>query len=87
VLESYLGIKSEVNFANFFVLNARALQVMTFHIEANDAEFVAKQLAMLKLADRASSGARFHFTTDRCIRDISKNIHVQDLDLADPFVG
>ncbi|CAN6214346.1 unnamed protein product, partial [Urochloa humidicola] len=67
VLKNYRGIKSQVNFASFFVLNAKMLQLMRFEIEeCNDNEtFIAKQRRSLHLEKSASRGARFYFTTGR----------------------
>jgi hypothetical protein len=86
VFETYQGIVSDVNFATFFVLNAKELELMTFHVERIDEEFIARQERLLQLDKKASKGARFHFTTDRCLRDIGDISDVRDLDLADPFV-
>jgi hypothetical protein len=86
VLETYKGIASEVNFIEFFVLNARELELMTIHVETIDDVFIAKQQRLLQLEKKASRGARFHFTTDRCLRDISDICHVRELELTDPFI-
>ncbi|KAI4987159.1 F-box/FBD/LRR-repeat protein At3g26920-like [Hordeum vulgare subsp. vulgare] len=88
VLKSYRGIKSQVNFVSFFVLNARMLESMTLQVETsyyND-EFLVEQRRKLQLQDRVSRGAQFHFTTDRCIRTSWDIKHVRDLDVVDPFV-
>jgi hypothetical protein len=77
---------SDVNFATFFVLNAKELELMTIHVERNDEEFIARQERLLQLDKKASKGARFQFTTDRSLRDIGDISDVRDLDLADPFV-
>ncbi|KAF7111541.1 hypothetical protein CFC21_111541 [Triticum aestivum] len=86
VLESYRGVLSEVNFATFFVLNARVLESMTFQVKNIDEEFIAKQQKLLQVENRASRGIEFHFTDDRCLRDFPDIRHVRDLDLTDPFV-
>ncbi|KAM3297829.1 hypothetical protein ACQJBY_039676 [Aegilops geniculata] len=86
VLESYRGTLCEVNFATFFVMNARVLESMTFQVKTIDEELVAKQRRLLQVESRASRGAQFHFTDDRCLRDIWDIRHVRDLDLTDPFV-
>ncbi|KAM0883092.1 hypothetical protein ACQ4PT_031860 [Festuca glaucescens] len=87
VIEFYWGIRSQVSFVTFFVLNARVLELMTLRIEAknNNEEFLAQHRRKLQLENRASRGARFQFTTDKCSRDIWKIKHAHDLDLPDPF--
>ncbi|KAM0851712.1 hypothetical protein ACQ4PT_052259 [Festuca glaucescens] len=87
VIEFYWGIRSQVSFITFFVLNARILELMTLRIEAknNNEEFLAQHRRKLQLENRASRGARFQFTTDKCSRDIWKIKHAHDLDLPDPF--
>jgi hypothetical protein len=82
----YRGIKLHVDFATFFVLNARVLELMTFQVHSKDynEEFFTQQHKKLQLDSMASRGAQLHFTPDashRCARDFC----VHDLDLADPF--
>ncbi|XBI03373.1 hypothetical protein VPH35_131796 [Triticum aestivum] len=86
VLESYQGTASEVNFSTFFIQNAKELESMTFQVKTIDDEFIAKEQRLLQVEKKASRGAQFHFTADRCLRNISDIIHVRDLDLTDPFV-
>ncbi|TVU11950.1 hypothetical protein EJB05_45562, partial [Eragrostis curvula] len=84
VLKNYRGIKSQVSFATFFVLNAKMLELMRFEgRKCNDSQFIAKQRNLLELAKRASKGAQFQFTKSRiCIPHIR---HVSDLSKTDPF--
>lgn len=83
----YGGTMSHVEFAKFFVQNARVLELLTFQVDSddyNDEEYIAQQRQKLELHRRASIGAHFHFTRNnpvRCVRDF----RVHDLDLADPF--
>uniref|UniRef100_A0A0A9HL47 Uncharacterized protein n=1 Tax=Arundo donax TaxID=35708 RepID=A0A0A9HL47_ARUDO len=86
VLEHYWGIKSQVNFASFFILNAGELEVMRIEVAASDYNeaFFAKQHKVLQMEKRASRGARLHFTTGRCHREVHVK-HVRDLSIADPF--
>nr|XP_051197334.1 uncharacterized protein LOC127310725 [Lolium perenne] len=82
----YRGIKSHVDFATFFVLSAKVLELMILEVHKDDysEKFIAQQRKKLQLDSKASRDARFHFTPDwphhsnSCFR-------VHDLDLADPF--
>lgn len=88
VLETYLGSWSQVNFAKFFVLNARLLESMTFHVEASlyDEEFLAEQRGKLRLGNKASRDAQFHFTTGTSLEAVWETKHLSDLNLDDPFL-
>ncbi|KAF7056648.1 hypothetical protein CFC21_064035 [Triticum aestivum] len=87
VLDSYRGIKSQVNFVTFFVLNARMLELLILEVlsEHYNQEFLAEQRTELQLEKRASIGARIHFTTRKCVRRPKDIKHVRDLDSVDPF--
>ncbi|TVU11951.1 hypothetical protein EJB05_45563, partial [Eragrostis curvula] len=84
VLKNYRGIKSQVSFANFFVLNAKMLELMRFEGKrCNDSQFIAKQQSLLVLAERASTGAQFRFKRSwHCIPNIKR---ASDLLKTDPF--
>jgi hypothetical protein len=71
VLETYRGTLFEVNFVQFFVLKARELELMRIQVETMEEEFIAKQEKLLQLENKASRGAQFHFTTNRCLQDFS----------------
>nr|XP_051185012.1 uncharacterized protein LOC127299137 [Lolium perenne] len=86
VISTYVGLWSEVNFATFFVLNAKLLELMVFEVNCTDEEFISKEQKKLQLDNRASRGAQFQFTTDRCLRGRLDIDHVRDLDLADPVI-
>jgi hypothetical protein len=83
----YRGTRSQVSFVTFFVLNARVLESMILQIEhKNDnEEFLAEHRRKLQLENRASRGARFQFTTDKCVRNVWDINDARVLDLADPF--
>ncbi|XP_073355528.1 uncharacterized protein [Aegilops tauschii subsp. strangulata] len=88
VLETYQGTLSHVNFATFFLLNARMLELMTFHIEASvySDEFLVEQRKRLQLDNRASRGARFRFTIASCQHAVWSTKHLGEFDLNDdPF--
>ncbi|XBJ20838.1 hypothetical protein VPH35_011598 [Triticum aestivum] len=82
----YRGIKSHVDFATFFLLNARMLELVTLEVNQNDynEEFFAQQRKVLQLDMKASGVARLHVTPDASHRYIM-DFGVHDLDLADPF--
>ena len=87
VLKNYCGIKSHVNFALFFVLNAKMLESMTFEGGAcHNQKFIAGQHSLLELEKRVSRSAQFYFTV---CRSWDKNLthikHVHDLSITDPF--
>ncbi|KAF7070700.1 hypothetical protein CFC21_076177 [Triticum aestivum] len=65
VLNCYSGRRPDVDFVTFFALNAKQLESMTLVVHTDDEDFLAKQHHKLQLEKRASSGARFHFTTER----------------------
>ncbi|KAJ1288879.1 hypothetical protein BS78_02G121900 [Paspalum vaginatum] len=87
VLNEYRGIRSEVNFATFFILNAKMLESMRFQgaFDRKSKWFVAEQHRLLQLEKRASRDARFYFTSDSCTHDFLHINHVHDLSIADPF--
>jgi hypothetical protein len=63
VISSYRGIWSEINFATFFVLNAKVLEFMIFQVGSTSEEFIAEQKKKLQFDNRASRVAQFRFTT------------------------
>uniref|UniRef100_A0A0A9HQ34 Uncharacterized protein n=1 Tax=Arundo donax TaxID=35708 RepID=A0A0A9HQ34_ARUDO len=89
VLKNYRGIKYQVNFATFFILNAKMLESMRFEGTYNDNEmFIAEQRRLLQLEERASRGARFYFTSGRRCHHkhgLTHINHVHDLSITDPF--
>uniref|UniRef100_A0ACD5WD19 Uncharacterized protein n=1 Tax=Avena sativa TaxID=4498 RepID=A0ACD5WD19_AVESA len=86
VVAYYQGYTSEVNFATFFVLNAKVLELMMFQVTSTNDEFIANQKKKLQLERRASRGAQFHFIADSYLREVFDFNHVGDLDLADPLI-
>ncbi|KAK1648082.1 hypothetical protein QYE76_065887 [Lolium multiflorum] len=63
VLNFYWGTKSDVDFVNFFALNAGRLETMTLMIKNYSEDFLVKQRQKLQLENMASNGARLNFTT------------------------
>ena len=62
VVNDYCGMRSDVDFAKFFVLNAKVLKEMYFGVvsSCND-KWMANQRKQLQLDNKASPGARFAF--------------------------
>ncbi|TVT98426.1 hypothetical protein EJB05_56254, partial [Eragrostis curvula] len=90
VLKNYRGIKSQVNFATFFVLNAKRLELMRFEGGTNNENqiYIAEQRRLLQLEKQASGGAQFYFTTGRGCQhryNLTHIRHVRDLCTTDPF--
>ncbi|KAJ1288877.1 hypothetical protein BS78_02G121700 [Paspalum vaginatum] len=87
VLNNYRGIRSEVNFGTFFILNAKMLESMRFQgaFDSESEGFLAEQHQLLQLEKRASRDARFYFTRHRCDHNFMHINHVHDLSIADPF--
>ncbi|KAL6908130.1 hypothetical protein ACP4OV_002300 [Aristida adscensionis] len=64
VLRGYRGNKSHVNFAMFFVLNARSLVSMILELEPaqfHDVAWIERQHRLLQIEKRAAEGAWFDF--------------------------
>ncbi|KAM3300442.1 hypothetical protein ACQJBY_041450 [Aegilops geniculata] len=82
----YVGTKSDVDFATFFLLNARELELMTLQVYPSDIkeEFLTQQREKLQLDKNASEGVRLHFIPNGPHRSFT-DFRVHDLDLADPF--
>jgi hypothetical protein len=83
----YRGIKSQVSFATFFLLNAKLLETMRFEggPYMEDEDFIARQHELLQVEKRASIGAKIDFATDKCDHYLTHVKHVHDLSITDPF--
>lgn len=91
ILSGYvMNCMSQVNFIQFFVLNARVLQLMRLEIPpVMPAEWIEMQPELLQLNDRASSDAQLDFSTDSA-RWLCCPVNlkwVSDLSRADPFLS
>ncbi|TVT98430.1 hypothetical protein EJB05_56258, partial [Eragrostis curvula] len=88
VLKHYRGTQSQVNFASFFVLNAKLLELMRFEGEIQDDDHISitKQQMLLQLEKRASVGMQVSFTA-RCryVHKLSHIKNVRDLSTTNPF--
>ena len=86
VMNNYEGRRPDVNFAKFFVLNAKVLKVMKFVIRGNGCGG-NDQPGILQLDNRASRDARFFFTRDSGCCSFVHNNHTHDMSMADPFAS
>jgi hypothetical protein len=84
VFKSFVGRDKHVNFARFFVLNAKVLNKIEFegHYEYNS-ELVAYQQKLLQVENRASRDVQIEFRRIYDHTNVSKHIH--DLSVGDPF--
>ncbi|XBJ27932.1 hypothetical protein VPH35_005121 [Triticum aestivum] len=82
----YSGMKSDVDFATFFLLNAGMLELITLEVDPSDykVKFFRQQRKKLQLDKKASRGARIHITPGS-VHQYVLDYGVHDLDLADPF--
>jgi hypothetical protein len=76
---------ADVDFAMFFVLHAKMLELLRFEARFYDNGFIAIQRRLLQLEKRASRDARFEFTRYTGHRKLDDINHVQDLSIADLF--
>ncbi|CAO2164635.1 unnamed protein product, partial [Urochloa humidicola] len=94
VLAHYRGNTSHVNFAKFFVLNARMLQSMRLELYQNPSSaWIERQHGLIQIKDRASRDAEIDFVARnsmasngpfRTLDAFAEQVH--DLATADPFV-
>ncbi|CAD6226044.1 unnamed protein product [Miscanthus lutarioriparius] len=99
-LDVYDGIRPHVKFAQFFVRNARLLELMKFRIFRNydcepgrTKEWIEDQQRQLQVRSMASRHVKFHFVHDAryyqdvyCGEDISDlSEHIHDSSRDDPF--
>ncbi|VAI35776.1 unnamed protein product [Triticum turgidum subsp. durum] len=86
IVNTYRGMQPDVNFAKFFVLNAKVLKVMKFGVCGTyNEKWMANQQRRLQLDKRASRDARFDFERDVGGCWFSNKKHTHDLWIADPF--
>ena len=83
VMGFYIGKKSHVDMASFFILNASVLELMKLVSETYQVpnkKWAENQRQQLQLKNRASTGAQIEFVTFHCF-SCPKDIH----ELSDPF--
>jgi hypothetical protein len=85
----YRGMPTDVEFARFFILNAKVLEKMEFGLVEvfNKDDWRANQNTLLQLQDRASRDARFEMKRLRShtLSNENKNERTHDLSIADPL--
>ena len=79
-----MGNDCDIDFVNFFALNARVLESMIDLVKTNNEEFLASQREKLKLNNRSFCVAQFRFTTENSRRNYWHIAGVHDLYLVDP---
>ncbi|CAM0871279.1 unnamed protein product [Alopecurus aequalis] len=85
MLKNYDGTSSSIDFAKFFVLNAKVLKEMKITLPYHrEQKWFANQRSRLPIRNRASKDARIEL---RCgTKDyFTDNKHTHDLSMADPF--
>uniref|UniRef100_A0A0E0Q6Q3 F-box domain-containing protein n=1 Tax=Oryza rufipogon TaxID=4529 RepID=A0A0E0Q6Q3_ORYRU len=87
VIRYYEGKRPDVDFAKFFVLNAKVLREMDFCSPSNrNLKWQDNQHRRLSLQNKASQVAQFTFkTTSRTRNELTRNRHTHELSMSDPF--
>jgi hypothetical protein len=90
VLLEYRGNKSHVNFAKFFVLNARLLDSMVFDVYHGgpSSEWIEEQHKLLQIKNKASRTAQFDFVYHATCSMTPRQCYTlaHDMSTTDPFV-
>ena len=90
-LNNYRGMRTDVNFAKFFVLNARVLKLMRLNIKFKSNNiWWASQQKRLQLHNKGSEEAQFELRAvtiffDQFGSEGVRRKGVHDLSMADPF--
>ena len=87
VFETFVGHDKQLEFAKFFVLNAKALKEIEFEgiYGAKNDVSLAYQHTLLRVENRASRDAQFEFRSRYRNTAIHLRRHSHDLSMADPF--
>uniref|UniRef100_J3MK20 F-box domain-containing protein n=1 Tax=Oryza brachyantha TaxID=4533 RepID=J3MK20_ORYBR len=87
VLKRYQEKTSVVNFAKFFILNAKVLKVMTFGVRDiihQNEKWMTNQRRRLQLHNKVSKEARFDFDSKYWC-DYPESTKIDDFSISDPF--
>jgi hypothetical protein len=83
VFENYEGHDQDVDFAKYFILNAKVLKEIKIAVpESHHTEWVSDQHILLQVEDRASRDIKFEFISE--CTNFGYNKHIHDL-IDDPF--
>ncbi|KAM0880612.1 hypothetical protein ACQ4PT_033451 [Festuca glaucescens] len=85
IFKLFVGHEKQVNFARFFVLNAKVVNRIEFELFDYKSESVAYQHQLLQVENRASRGAQIQFRSQPVRSDLDAHKHIHDLSVADPF--
>ena len=84
VFKSFEGYGKQVDYARFFVLNAKVLDKIEFEAHNHyGTEMVGYEHKLLQVENRASRDAQFEFRSKH--RRTEYDAHIHDLSVADPF--
>jgi hypothetical protein len=83
VLQGYLCLKEEVDFARFFILNAQVLS--RIEVQANGCCNRESFIDMLHVENKASRDIQFEFRHYNFWPDYLLKEHIHDLSVSDPF--
>uniref|UniRef100_A0A0E0Q6R2 Uncharacterized protein n=1 Tax=Oryza rufipogon TaxID=4529 RepID=A0A0E0Q6R2_ORYRU len=87
VLKRYQAKTPVVNFAKFFILNAKVLKVMKFGVQditRQNEKWMTNQRRRLQLDNKASQDARFDFDS-KYWSDYLESTRIDDFSVSDPF--
>jgi hypothetical protein len=86
VVMNYCGMRPDVDFSKFFVLNAKVLKKMVFGSLNNCSDkWVANQHRRLQLDNKASQAAQLKFVRGSCLTSLTHSRRTHDLWMDDPF--
>ncbi|KAM0885584.1 hypothetical protein ACQ4PT_030249 [Festuca glaucescens] len=86
VFKSFVGNDKQIDFARFFVLNAKVLNKIEFEGYCYyNSQSVAYQHKLLQVENRASQDARIEFKCHQGPEHHNLDKHIHDLSVADPF--
>lgn len=86
IIRGYKGKQSDIDFANFFIGNARVLQKMTIGVPRNQCDkWMANQRMTLDMNYKASKNAQLQIMYYYLLTDMDCQKRTHDLSILDPF--